>query len=106
MSDSPFDFNWSEITKHHERQRNEYARLRGGGIVKDVIVGDRVIVAVGLLGRGFTWIRTECKVLEVNDTSCLVRHTDKDYKHNNWEEWIDRYLITDVLERSKENADN
>lgn len=82
--------------KHQDKQRNEYERLCGENIRKDIIVGDRVVVAVGLIGRGFSWIRKTCEVIEVADTSCCIRHTGDD-EFDNWEEWIDRFLIVDVL---------
>ncbi len=61
------------------------------------MVGDRVVVAVGLLGYGFHWVRKEGKVLEVGDTSYKVRFEKLDYKGGPVELWSHWSLITDVL---------
>lgn len=89
-----FDFDF--IGKYREERKQEYDRLKGGGVYKDVSVGDTVVVAAGLLGRGYIWIRVECEVVQVGDTSCFVKHIGE-YELDNWQEWIDRFLIVEVV---------
>lgn len=77
-------------------RKAEYARLRGGGIPLDISKGDSVLVAAGLLARGYVWVRKACKVLEVTDSACLVRH-NSEHEYDRWEEWIDKFLVTDII---------
>lgn len=91
------EFDFIEIFKNsdrlHKQQESEYARLRQNP-PRNIKVGDKVLVAVGLLGRGYVWKRKECEVVEISQVSIKVK---SDEKYNEWEEWIDPVLITDVL---------
>jgi len=92
-----FDFNNND---YKDKIEEEYNRLKGGGIPKNIKVGDKVIIAAGIIGRGFVWVRKQCEVIEVCDTSCLVKHKGK-YDSDNWEEWIDKFLIVDICKYNK-----
>jgi len=77
--------------------------LAGNYLKPDIKVGDRVIVAAGLLGRGHLWIRKVCTVLEVAETSCQVKYSQE---NDNWTEWIDLVLVVDTLPPAIEAAES
>ena len=87
---------FEQINDKHQIMWEEFLRQVGGSPPPNVKVGDRVIVNAGLLNRGHLWIRIVCTVVEVAEHSCLVKHSGE-HEFDNWEEWIDLYVITDVL---------
>ncbi len=64
-------------------------------------VGDRVVVAAGLIGMGFNWVRKEATVLEVGETSYRVQFQEKRLDGTPMIQWIHPALITDVLENKE-----
>ncbi|MCK9569108.1 hypothetical protein M0R72_09215 [Candidatus Pacearchaeota archaeon] len=60
-------------------------------------VGDSVIVAAGLLNRGFDWIRLEAKVLAVAPQSYKVQFERNHYDGSPDIEWIHPAVVTDVI---------
>ena len=68
----PFDFEemFRSAEEYDKRLNSELERLRGDPCLKPIDVGDRVIVAAGLLGHGHEWIRKDI------ETRLLHRTTD------------------------------
>lgn len=64
-------------------------------------VGDTVIIAAGLLGLGFDWVRLEAVVLKVGQNSFKIQfQTEKEFRTSKLkEEWIHPALITDVIKQ-------
>lgn len=60
-------------------------------------VGERVLVAASLVGRGYEWARLEAEVLEVADTAYRVRYTTYKLAGKPVEEWVHRLVVTDVI---------
>ena len=85
-----------EIEDHRKKLDEQYSMLRREP-PKLLRVGDTVLVAAGLLGRGHPWIRKDCIVKEVSDLSVKVYR--KESPSYEWEEWIDPVLIVDVIKR-------
>jgi len=83
------------INKHHNQLDQEYNRLKQD-VPRAVKVGDKVLIAAGLIGRGHAWVRVEGEVLEVGQASIKVRGKQS-YSDETWEEWIDPALITDII---------
>ena len=99
MSDNGFDpFGFREMNKRTDKMGDEFKRMAADLPYKNVKVGDRCIVATGFIGHGHLWVRKECVVIEMADTSVKVRRIDSFYSCGYWEEWIHAALITDVLE--------
>ena len=95
-----FEFDWDGVSHHHDKLDKELAKLTAEPCMTPFEVGDRVIVAIGLIGHGHTWIRKECKVLEKAATSTKISF--KSSLDNEFIEWINNILITDVLEQKNE----
>lgn len=96
-------FEWQQeeslsIWRSLAAKESEFLRLAAEPCQKTPVVGDRVLVAVGLLGMGHPWVRMEGVVLEVGDTACFVRLKDRMLQKEE-EEWVHNTLITDVLAR-------
>lgn len=85
--------------KHHEQMDAEFCRLAVEPSAKRPGIGDRVLLAVGLLNMGHLWMREEATVLECGDTSFRVQFRDrKEYSTNApMERWVHQAIITDVL---------
>jgi hypothetical protein len=91
---------FKKIDDDHKKMDNEIKRLMAEPPKETPKIGDRVIVAVGLLNRGHLWIREEAKVIEVAEHS--VKIECQQYKHSDpWQEWIHPALITDNLGKEK-----
>lgn len=92
-------FDWDDINDYHRKLDSEFAKLINEPSARVPQVGDKVLVAVGLLGMGYLWVRLEAEVIETADTSYKVRFTDR----KKWgsdelqEEWVHQALITDVV---------
>lgn len=89
-----------DMREYHRKIDNEFHKLCCEPSQKIPKLGQRVIVAAGLLGMGHLWIREEAIVEEVGEVSIKVRFTN--YKPFNGERgshelWIHPALITDVL---------
>ncbi len=96
-----FDDNFfKRINEEKDKREFEVKRLMAEPPKESPKVGDKVIVAVGLLGHGFNWIRQECKVLEVADNSVKIKWKDS----HDWEEWIHPAFITDILSVAKNSS--
>jgi hypothetical protein len=89
---------FEDTRRYHEKLDNAYARLAANLVRPEIKVGDRVVVAAGLLCRGHIWVRRICTVLEVAENTVHVR-CDSDW--GKWEEWIEYILITDVLPKGE-----
>lgn len=90
------------MQQKHALKYQEYERLRAE-CPKSVKEGQVVLVAVGLLGHGFHWIRKECKVLAVNgDNSKITFPSECSELHGKkyWEYWIPNCLITAILDNN------
>ncbi len=106
MSDMD-DFLWNmrDSFRHAEegarKTEHEFERLALDPCSDIPEVGDRVIVAVGLIGHGFAWVREEATVLEIGSSSYKVQLSkQKDFDSNKPVEcWIHSVLVTDVLKR-------
>ena len=89
------------IDREKEAKTEEFMRLAIDPSMLVPLVGDHVLIAAGLIGRGLLWEREECEVIEIADTAVKVR--GKNFgRPGKWEEWIHNRLITDVLKRSDE----
>ena len=86
------EMDWGAIHRSHEYLRQEFDRLLVEPNMKPIEPGMRVIIAAGLIGHGYPWIRTEVEVVDIADTSILISFLGK-----NKPEWIHPALITDVL---------
>jgi preprotein translocase subunit YajC len=98
-----FDFgiDWEGINRRHDERRGEFQRLCCDPSCQTPEVGDTVIVAAGLIGRGFDWVREEAEVIALGETSVKVRwRRESRYEELN-ETWIHPALITDVIRRQK-----
>lgn len=101
FSDS-FERSMRRAEEHVEQLKNEFDRLSVEPCMKDANIGDRVVVACGLIGMGHQWVRREAVVIEKGDTSYCVRFK-KEFSHDDVKEkWIHRLLVTDVLSSSAE----
>ena len=96
MEDNFWEKMFESAENNHKKQENGFKKLCQELPIL-VKKGDKVIVAVGLLGRGFEWIRKECEVMETANISIKIRCQDTYYKDGFWEEWIHPALITDVI---------
>lgn len=79
-----------------EEYSREFARLQTDPCCQIPKVGDRVVVAVGLLGLGHLYIREECEVLECGATTYKIQHSGRD-EYENWVKWVHQALIIEVL---------
>jgi preprotein translocase subunit YajC len=103
MSDD-FDLNlfyerMLNVDRGHRKKEAEFERLRIEPSARTPAVGDTVVVAAGLIGRGFDWVRKEALVVAVGETSVKVRFSNRRYNGEADEEWVSPVLITDVLPR-------
>lgn len=87
------------IDKGHRKKEEEFERLRIEPSARTPAVGDTVVVAAGLIGRGFDWVRKQALVVAVGETSVKVRFSERRIGGGADEEWISPVLITDVLPR-------
>lgn len=85
------------MNKSHEERENEFKRLKSE-TPKSIKRGDRVLVAVGLLGHGFHYVRQECVVLRVSGNNSKIYWKSDGYR---WSYWIDNALIVEVLTSSR-----
>lgn len=65
---------------------------------------DIVLVAVGLVGHGYEWVRKECRVLQVRKNSAKItfKGLGEPIGRDWWVKWVDRALITDMVSRADE----
>ncbi len=89
---------------HVDEQKREFAKLLADSCVDIPEVGNRIVVAIGLLGYGHPWIRGECVVTEVGNTSYKVRYKDRCEEYN-WEEWVHQALVVEVLPVASERVE-
>lgn len=94
---------FENIDEYHKNLDGEFKRLCAEPCMKVPKPGDVAIVAAGFLGMGHLWVREECEVLAVGDTSVKVRF--KDYLPYGGERgskmiWIHPSLITDVVQQN------
>lgn len=85
---------FNEMNRNRREMHDEFTKLCLDPSAVRPNVGDRVVVAIGLIGYGFNWIRQECVVIEEGETSFKVRWQQHGNTHV---EWINPNLITDVL---------
>lgn len=106
MSEFPFfDFEASErrAEKFKAQLDAEINRLRNNDSALLPVVGDRVLVAVGVLLRGHLHLRREAVVTEVATSAVKVHCEER--PHYSWDEWVPLFAITDILapkEKEKE----
>ncbi len=105
MKEDSFDEMFRDIYKYRDKLDSEFARLAAEPCSKVPQVGDRVLIAAGLVGKGHLWIRLEAVVLECADTAYYVKY--KKYKlyrdTDTHEEWVHQAVITDVLGENNEH---
>lgn len=92
-----FEDELHHINREHEKNNEEFARLDADPMMRPVSLGDRVVVAAGLIGRGHRWVRKEAKVVEVGDTSVRVRFSEARWNGEPDEEWLHPSLVIDIL---------
>lgn len=89
---------FGNISKEQNEREEAFRKLQAEP-PKLIKKGDKVLIAAGLLGMGFLWIREEAVIIDVQESA--VKAKFKDY----WpgqpnEKWIDPILVTDILERA------
>ena len=85
------DEHFRNLDKKNEEREEQFKKLYLDQCSVVPEVGDTVVVASGLLARGFNWIREEAKVLHVG-SSIKVQFVGETKVH-----WIHPALITDVI---------
>jgi hypothetical protein len=90
-----FSSHASDFDAQKQDREAEFRRLVAEPSSRVPAVGDRVVVAAGLLGLGWHWIRMEGEVLEVGEVSVKVRIADS--RGDPKVMWVHPALITDVL---------
>lgn len=95
----------TSVDRNHRRKDEEFLRLCVEPSSRVPVVGDTVVVAAGLIGRGFDWVREEATVIAVGDTSFKVRWLQLSYKGNVEEQWVHPVLITDVIGQTAKTED-
>jgi hypothetical protein len=84
--------------RHCENLDKNFRRLLAEPCMTAPEVGDRVVVASGLLGMGHPWIRHEAIVLEIAGAECRVRFIDyQSFSGDPKEMWVHPSLITAVI---------
>lgn len=99
---------WDDMNRAHERERREFEKLLLDQCADIPKVGDKVVVACGLLGMGFPWIREEAVVAEVGSSSYKVRFPGRiDFTTQQPStKWIHAALVTDVLAAQGQPGDD
>jgi len=94
-----FDFfeSMKRVEEDNTKREQEVEKLMAEPPEEMPLVGDKVIVAIGLLGYGYNWIRHECEVLEVASHSVKIKF--RRYGLDICEEWIHPGFITDILKK-------
>jgi hypothetical protein len=93
------------MSDEHARRDEEFRRLLVDPSATQAEVGDRVVVAAGLLGRGWQWIREEAEVIAVGETSYKVRFVETPEDDGEpTEQWIHPAIVIDVLGPAKGNG--
>ena len=94
---------FSSFRQLDDERNTEIRRLRDAAAKKPISpkIGDRVLVAIGLIGHGVAWLRHECVVVDVSKTAIKVEwprvgHTTKELGPTH-SEWVDRPLVTDII---------
>ena len=97
--DDPFGIN-----RYHKSLDSEFEKLCVEPCATTPQVGDRVLIAVGLLGMGHLWIREEAIVFECANTAYRVRFAHReDYEtKQTLEMWVHQSLVTDVIGGEKQ----
>lgn len=95
---------FDNIHKEHNKQEEEYDRLRSDP-PKALYIGDKVLVALGLLGYGFRWIREKGEIIAIADSSVFIKFERTHIiTREPLELWIEKTLITDIIERTNINV--
>ena len=94
---------FKRMDENHRKREDEFQRLALDPCCIIPNVGDIVVVAAGLLGMGFDYIRLEAKVLCVGQISYKVRFTNETHVITGepTEKWIHPSLITDVIRNTE-----
>lgn len=92
-------FEYIALQQHEEnlKLQIEYRKLQQNPPLL-VKIGDRVLVAIGLIGYGFQWARQECEVVDVSGCSAKITWSNDS---KSFHEWVDIVLIIFVLSRKK-----
>jgi hypothetical protein len=93
MFDSLFE-HFNHMDEYHAKVDGEFMRIAAEPCMETAKVGDRVLVAGGLIGRGHLWVRIECEVVAVADTAIKVKSIGDIHK---WSQWVHNTIVTDVL---------
>lgn len=96
FNDDPFGLR--HIHREQQRREEAVAKLVADPLMEIPEIGDTVVVACGLIGHGFDWIRKECVVVAKGQATYKVRHTGHS-KPLSWEEWIHPCLVTDIIRK-------
>lgn len=94
-----FSKSMNRVEDHLELLRQEYLKLLSEPCLDVPEIGDHVLVHAGLLNRGHAWIRLECEVLAIGDSSYRLKFLN--YKQFGTDEplieWINSVLVTEVI---------
>lgn len=89
---------WVDIKQKHNERNMYFDALLANPCAQPVNVGDRIVVAAGLIGFGFKWERLEATVLKKGQNSIKIELEHKKPGTDvNWELWVHPAIITDVL---------
>ena len=95
-----FDESQKRADENHAKRQQEFRRLELDACSIIPEVGDTVVVAAGLLGMGYEYLRLEAEVLRVGQLSYKVCFDVREYRPldgNPVEKWIHPALVTDVI---------
>ena len=94
---------FNRLDSNHKRRENEFNKLLLDQCCIVPGIGDTVIVAAGLLGMGFDWIRLEAEVVGIGQNSIKVRFiTEKKFQSEEYiTKWIHPALVTDVIKHTE-----
>jgi hypothetical protein len=88
---------FKRMDERHRQQDEMFLRLCAEPCMDVAEVGDIVLIAGGLLGKGFLWVRLEATVLAVADTAYKVEFDKPFYDGTKDVQWVHRTLVTDIV---------
>jgi hypothetical protein len=100
---------FKDMQDRHRKKEDEIKRLKAD-MPKSLSVGDRVIVATGLINGDNELMREECLVMNTVNSASKIRwrkiksrstFIERLFRIDYWEDWVDNVLIVDVLSGGK-----
>ncbi len=73
------------------------AKVKTKFIKKIVCVGDEVLVATGLLGRGHPWTIRKCTIADLGTVTCRIYDSERFIGRSKGNDWIRYELILDIF---------